>query len=126
MNVLGDLEILPLQVPEPPSIGESEDLDVLGDSEILPLQAPEPSPPLGKVKIWMFWEIRNFAIASTRTTPLHWGKSRFGCVGRFRKFYHCKYQNSPSIGESKDLDVFRDLEILPLQAPEPLPLHRGK
>ena len=24
---------------------------------------------------------------------IHWGKWRFGCFGRFRKFYHCKYQN---------------------------------
>ena len=34
MDVLGDSEILPLQVPESsPSIGESKDLDVLGDLE---------------------------------------------------------------------------------------------
>ena len=50
-------------------------------------------PPMAKVKIWMFWEIiGNSTIASTRTPP-PFGESEDWMFGRFRKFYHCKYQN---------------------------------
>ena len=80
--------------------------------------APNHPPLLGKVKIWMLWRFRkiyhckcqnppptgeskdldvmgyleNFTIASIRAPPPQ-RKWKFGCFGRFRKFYHCKYQN---------------------------------
>ena len=40
-------------------------------------------------------------LAPNFAPPPHWEKWRFGCLGRFRKNYHCKYQNPSSPHQGK-------------------------
>ena len=130
---LGDLDnftIASIRTPIPSPIGESKGLDVLGDLEILPLQVPlcicceicffffffffflflfcfvlllqvpepPPSPNWEKWRFGCLGRFRQFCHCKYQNASLssHWGKWRFGCLGRFRKCYHCQYQNLPS------------------------------
>ena len=64
-----------MQVPEPPSIGESKDLDVFGDLEMLPLQVPEPLPSIGESKdLDVLGDLKILPLQVPEPLPLHWGK----------------------------------------------------
>ena len=65
----------------------------------------EPLPLRGSKDLDVLGDLVNFNIVSTKTPP-HWGRGRFGCLWRYRKFYHCKYQNPPPNRESEDLDIW--------------------